>query len=175
LLTPVQPEVSVTADLVPPSKLSSATDTPPSNSPAVIEVPSPLDMRRLRQQLRPHSDLQLMMLVESGPRFEAAAAQEILRTRGYSPELLQVTRGLRQLPAQERLDALDRAATLPAAEGRKLLRWFLSDADAEVRLRALSMLATTRDPQLAELARQRAVDDTDPRVAELATKLLQSR
>jgi hypothetical protein len=55
------------------------------------------------------------------------------------------------------------------------LRWFVADEDAEVRLQALTLLATTGDPQLAEIARERAVDDADPRVAEFATKLLQTK
>jgi hypothetical protein len=141
-------------------------------SSAVVEVPSPLDMRHSKQRLRAMSDQELVASCQTAPRFEAAAARRALRSRGYSDELLELTRQLQQLPAAERKASLERAASLPAAETRRLLRWFVADEDAEVRLHALTMLATTGDPELAEIARQRAIEDADPRVAELATKLL---
>jgi hypothetical protein len=70
---------------------------------------------------------------------------------------------------------LERAAQLPPTDARKVLRWFVADEDAEVRLQALTILATTGDPQLAELARERAVEDADPRVAAFASELLRTR
>jgi hypothetical protein len=118
------------------------------------------------------SDQQLIAMSETASRFEASAALQLLRVRGYSEDLLRITRELQQLPAAERRESLDRAGTLPAAEARRLLRWFVTDADAEVRLHALTLLATTGDPHLAEIARERAVEDADPRVADLATKLM---
>ena len=137
-----------------------------------IDVPSPLDQRHAKQRLRGLSDQQLIAMSETASRFEAAAARQLLRGRGYSADLLRITRELQQLPADERREALDRAGTLPAAEARHLLRWFVTDADAEVRLHALTLLATTGDPHLAEIARERAVEDADPRVADLASKLM---
>jgi hypothetical protein len=145
----------------------SATDFSPP-----IDVPSPLDMRHAKQRLRGLSDQQLIAASETASRFEAAAARQLLKGRGYSEDLLRITRELQQLPASERRESLDRAGTLPAADARRLLRWFVTDADAEVRLHALTLLATAGDPQLAEIARQRAVEDADPRVADLATRLM---
>jgi hypothetical protein len=146
--------------------LSIVTLAPP------IDVPSPLDQRHAKQRLRGLSDQQLIAMSETASRFEATAARQLLRGRGYSEDLLRITRELQQLPAAERRESLDRAGTLPAAEARRLLRWFVTDADAEVRLHALTLLATTGDPHLAEIARERAVEDADPRVADLATKLM---
>ena len=72
-------------------------------------------------------------------------------------------------------------------------RWALSDASegllwieglpapvqtgrgADVRLQALTILATTGDPKLGELARERAVEDADPRVAAFASELMRTR
>ncbi len=146
--------------------LSIVTLSPP------IDVPSPLDQRHAKQRLRGLSDQQLIAMSETASRFEAAAARQLLKGRGYSEDLLRITRELQQLPAAERRESLDRAGTLPAAEARRLLRWFVTDADAEVRLHALTLLATTGDPHLAEIARERAVEDADPRVADLAAKLM---
>jgi hypothetical protein len=89
--------------------------------------------------------------------------------------MLGMTREIRRLPTRERKQALDRVDLLPPSDARRLLRWFVTDEDADVRLHALTLLATAGDPQLAEIARRRAIDDADPRVAELAAKLLQQR
>ncbi len=61
---------------------------------------------------------------------------------------------------------------LPAAAARRWLRLLLSDSDAEVRMRSLTALATTSDPQLYALAREMAVNDHDRRVSELATRIM---
>ncbi len=71
-----------------------------------------------------------------------------------------------------RLQLVEEVSALPAASARRLLRMLLSDDSGEVRFRALTILATTNDPRLAELARAIAVRDEDPRVAELASRLL---
>jgi len=141
----------------------------------VIDVPSPQDMRHLTRKLREMGERELLARVAAAPKFEAMAARRILRERGYTDAIVEMTRQLEQLSAAERREALDRAASLPAAEARRLLRWFVADEDAEVRLLALTMLATTGDPQLQEIARRRAVEDADPRVAELATELMKRK
>jgi hypothetical protein len=146
----------------------------PTTSP-VTDVPSPLDMRHSLQEYRRLSDRQLMAQLEAASRFEAAAMRKILAGRGYSDEMLTLTRELGKLPAPERLEAIERAATLPTSDARLLLRWFLADDDAEVRLQALTTLATSGDPKMAEIARRCAVEDADPRVADLASKLLKQR
>jgi hypothetical protein len=138
-----------------------------------LDVPSPLEMRHARQRLRELSAQDLIMLADTATKFEAAAARDALRLRGYSEAMLRLTRELRQLPAIERRQALERAAGLPASDAQRLLRWFVADEDAEVRLQALTLLATSGDPKLAEIARERAVEDADPRVAELAARLMQ--
>ncbi|HEX6963657.1 MAG TPA: hypothetical protein VF175_17455, partial [Lacipirellula sp.] len=154
------------------------TAAPNASAPvtaAPIDVPSPLEMRHNERRLRELSDRELMTLAETASRFEAAAVRQVLRRRGYSDELLELTQRLQAMPPRERRQALERAAALPAADARRLLRWFVADEDADVRLHALTLLATTGDPQLSEIARRRAVEDADPRVAELATELLNTR
>jgi hypothetical protein len=68
----------------------------------------------------------------------------------------------------------DRVSKLPPAQARTLLRSLVVDPteDAETRLEALTLLATSGDPQLAEIARTRALEDADPRVADLALRIL---
>jgi hypothetical protein len=116
-----------------------------------------------------------MAELETAPRYEAAAMRKILAGRGYTEQMLTLTRELQRLPASQRLETIERAATLPTSDARLLLRWFLADDDADVRLQALTTLATSGDPKMAEIARRCAVEDADPRVAELASKLLKQR
>ena len=77
------------------------------------------------------------------------------------------------VPTSDR-DLADRVSELPPAQARALLHVLIADSteDAETRLQALTLLATSGDPQLAAIARQRALEDADPRVAELATRIL---
>ena len=56
---------------------------------------------------------------------------------------------------------------------RRWLHWLLEDDSPEVRLRALSAIATTSDPRLYEVARDIAVHDQDPRVAKLASQIME--
>jgi hypothetical protein len=146
----------------------------PTSTP-MVDVPSPLDLRHNLQEYRQLSDRQLMAELETAPRFEAAAMRKILADRGYTEQMLTLTRELQRLPASQRLEAIERAATLPTSEALLLLRWFLADDDADVRMQALTTLATSGDPKMAEIARRCAVEDADPRVAELASKLLKQR
>jgi hypothetical protein len=145
----------------------------PIGSSEAVDVPSPQDMRHTIARFREISDRQLIGWVDAGTNYEAAAARRLLHERGYSDALLELARRLQNRPAIERREALDRASLLPAAEARRLLRWFVADDDPEVRLKALALLATSGDPQLHQIARRRAIEDADPRVAELAEKLMQ--
>lgn len=153
-------------------------DEPPAVAPAsgrVIDVPSPQEVRLQARAMRGLSSRALAVRVDDAGAAEAAAARKALRGRGFSDDVLELTRHLESLPPVERRDALQRASQLPPADARKVLRWFVADADADVRLQALTILATTGDPKLGELARERAVEDSDPRVAAFASELLRTR
>jgi len=72
----------------------------------------------------------------------------------------------------DRNQLVEAVSTLPADNTRRWLRWLLKDNAAEVRLQALTALATTNDPQLFHLAREMAVADQDARVSELASRIM---
>lgn len=146
----------------------------PTTGP-VIDVPSPQDVRINARALREMSDQALVAKADEKTTAVATAARQALRERGFSDGVLELTRQLEAMPPRERRDALERAAQLPPSDARKVLRWFVADEDAEVRLQALTILATTGDPKLGELARERAVEDVDPRVAAFASELMRKR
>ena len=172
------PEPTTNALRLPLRLPEEAGDSQAASAPLagpVIDVPSPQDARLNARAMRELSDRALAIRADAGTSAEAAAARQTLRERGFSESVLELTRQLESMPPRERRDALERAAQLPPTDARKVLRWFVADADAEVRLQALTILATTGDPQLAELARERAVEDADPRVAAFASELLRTR
>ena len=142
---------------------------------AVVDVPGPDEMRRTFRRLRELSDRELLSRLSQATLYEGHAIREVLRQRGISEELLQLISDLEQGPATERRAALGRIGLLPSSSSRRLLRWFVADQDVEVRLEALSLLATSGDPRLPEIARQRAIEETDPRVAELAQRILREQ
>jgi hypothetical protein len=146
-----------------------------TNVGPVTDVPSPQEVRLSARALRDFTDRSLVTKAAEGVGAEAIAARQALRERGFVVGVLEFIEHLESLAPPARRGAIERAAQLPPADARQVLRWFVADEDAEVRLQALTILATTGDPKLAELARERAVEDVDPRVAEFASKLIRSR
>ena len=160
--------------LSPPEEVApTAASVPPIGR--VVDVPSPQEVRLQARAMRELSNRTLVARAAEGAATAAPAAKKALRDRGFSDGMLELTRQLEALPPPERRAALQRASELPPSDARKVLRWFVTDADADVRLQALTMLATTGDPQLGELARERAVEDADPRVAAFASELMRTR
>ncbi|BBO32762.1 hypothetical protein [Lacipirellula parvula] len=144
----------------------------------VIDVPSPqearLQSRRSRTQppTAPAVDAHVVKLDARPDASDQSVTAIGPRGRDTVAEL---TKQINALPPGERLASLERASQLPPAEARRLLRNFVADGEPQVRLQALTMLATAGDPQLMELARERAVEDADPRVSAFASELLRKR
>jgi hypothetical protein len=144
----------------------------------VVDVPSPqearLQSRRVRTQppAAPALGASVVKLDARPAASDAGVAAHGPRGRDAVAEL---TTQISSLPPDERLTSLERAAQLPPAEARRLLRNFVADAEPKIRIQALTMLATSGDPQLLELARERAVEDADPRVSAFASELLRKR
>jgi hypothetical protein len=115
---------------------------------------------------------ELMGLFAEADKFEAGAIRTVLTERGLNATEVEMVAQIKSADEAGRMRLIDEVSRLPAAEARRLLRLLLSDPSGEVRLRALTALATANEPSLAKLARTIAVEDKDPRVAELASKLL---
>ncbi len=156
--------------LVKVPQTTSQTTTKPVDQ--VIDIPTPEDMAAQMPAFRGQATEELMLRLNESGRYEAGAIRTVLGERGYTEAELAVWQRLASLDVRNRLLVVDDASHLPATSARRVLRWLLEDEDATVRLRALTALATTDAPELIELARELAVQDEDPRVAELASKLL---
>jgi hypothetical protein len=148
----------------------------PAPSQAVVDVPTPLEARRVLRQFRQMPDRDLARRLISASGYELLAIQQVLRERklptATRPTPQRAVGGAVGVDPDRKL--FERVGKLPAAQARTLLRELAADPteSPDVRFEALSLLATSGDPMLTEIARVRALEDADPRVADLATRIL---
>ena len=123
--------------------------------------------------LQRRSSNELLSRLARASFFEAGTIRAVLRERGFDDAELALMQRLVSPAAADRLRLVEDVSILPAASALRFLRLLLNDTNADVRLRALTALATTNAPNLSALARELALRDEDPRVSELASRLLQ--
>jgi hypothetical protein len=156
------------------SKLTENADQLPT--PVVpgelVDVPSPEEQEELAEELRPLDTRELLAQLQEADPYRTAVIQDVLSERGITAEELAIAAKIFSTDSVERLTLIDDLKMLPARTARRWLRELLVDKDAEVRLKALTALATTNDPELRTIARDVAVRDTDRRVAELASQIM---
>jgi hypothetical protein len=76
---------------------------------------------------------------------------------------------------QERLALVDTVLTEPGVDARPWLVLLSEDSDADVRLLAVTIMATSNDAALVDKAWQASIRDRDPRIAGLAGRLRERR
>ena len=104
---------------------------------------------------------------------QAAGAETELRRRGFGDRELGLARQLLDPDPRARRRL---ARLLPEVSGLDAVPWLMElgrDRDAEVRLTALALLATTGDPSLLGRVRELIRGDVDPRIQRLAEQLEQ--
>ena len=142
----------------------------------VVDIPNPQDMAKRTVALRELSSVALLRRLQKSSFYEAGIIRTILVERGYDDAELALRQQLTSPKVADRLQLVEEVSQLSASTASRVLRWLLEDKSGEVRLRALTALATTSSPDLNRLARGLAASDEDPRVAKLASRLLrQSR
>ena len=147
---------------------------PPSqdyNEP-VVNVPSPAEMADLTESLRNVSPRELFAELAKANFYRAGAIRTVLGERGFARQEFSLGEHLTSPDPAVRLQLIPDLGLLPARTARRWLRELLGDDIAEIRLAALTALATSQDPELIQLAREIAVRDSDPRVADLATRIV---
>jgi len=145
----------------------------PKNSGSLfVDIPSPAEMNQQLKRLRQKTSPELVRLLPQNNLYEAGPIRAVLRERGVTEEELLLTEQFSSTHVSDRLKLIEKLSALPAATARRWLHWLLEDKSPEVRLRALSAIATTSDPRLFEVARDVAVNDKDPRVANLASEIM---
>jgi hypothetical protein len=149
--------------LAPPSM---ADETP-------LAVPTPDEMAKRIASLKQNTIRELVGQLESADFYTAGAIRAVLAERGMAADELPLAQQMLSKDPEVRLQLVEDLELLPARTARRWLKELLSDEAAEVRLQALTALATTNDPELVPIARELAVRDTDPKVADLATRIMQ--
>ncbi len=152
--------------------LPPSTKQPKKASHRFIDIPSPAEMDQQIKRLRQKTSQELVQLLPRDDIFKAGPIRAVLRERGLTDAEMNLTKQFTSDQVGDRLQLIDDLSVLPAATARRWLRWLLKDKNAEVRLRALSAIATTADPGLYEIARDLAVSDQDPRIAKLASRIM---
>ncbi len=139
---------------LPPGELVSATDdrTERDEPPAVIRLLSRLH----------HAD--------DDPR-SAVDARRKLTESGFTPQQIEIGMHLTAPDPGERRRWTEVLPRLSGIEAKPWLLWLSRDPDAQVRLAAVSLMATTNDVQMLSRVRELARDDEDDRVRETAQRI----
>ena len=156
-----------TVDQLPLSDNATASPSDP-----VLRIPSPDEMATLFEKLKLEETAGLLNHLASSDHYTAAVIRSVLKERGIGSEELSLASRLVAADAAERLELVDELKVLPARTARRWLRQLLTDKNADVRLKALTAMATTNDPELIGIAREVAVQDSDSRVTELAARII---
>ena len=149
--------------------------SPPLGLHPVVDVPSPDAMAAMRRKYRLMASRELVILLANSRGYQAKMIRDVAHNRGISDVELALAQRLAAPEATMRRELLEDLSSLPAVSARRWLHWLLEDSDAQVRLGALTRMATSGDPQLYELARNRAIQDSDPRVAALAARIVKAK
>jgi hypothetical protein len=165
-----QAPLTIKADPGDQLPLGDAVTTSPSDP--VLRIPSPDEMTVLFEELKLEETPQLLNRLSSADHYTAAVIRSVLKERGIGSEELSLAACLATADSAERLELVDDLKVLPARTARRWLRQLLTDKNADVRLKALTAMATTNDPELVGIARDVAVQDSDSRVTELAARII---
>jgi hypothetical protein len=105
------------------------------------------------------------------PALEVVAnAEQRLTAIGFESAELELARDLVDDRSEVRQSIVDRLSSVPRLDVRRWLVWLSRDSDADVRLAALTVMATSSDPVLLRVLE--AAGGDDPRVAKLARQRL---
>jgi hypothetical protein len=169
-IDPLEPRIAADSEEMQPRPL-------PAPKPEVVDVPPPQQLRLMLRKFRQMSDADLALELATSNGFTSRTIQQVLRERNLPTAVGPSTSMSRTQESDVERRILEQVSRLTPARGRQLLRDLTTDAaeEPEVRLQALALLATSGDPMLATIARERAISDADPRVAELATRIIREQ
>lgn len=141
-----------------------ATSDDPAQKPGELAAAAPtVDTRTL-----------LARWLDAEP--EAAALIEAeLAERGLHSMPRDLVRQFLSDVVDERVKLVQKLIVRPRLDAKPWLTLLADDASAEVRLAAVSVMATSNDPELIDKAWQVALHDRDPRVAGLTARLRDRR
>lgn len=116
--------------------------------------------------------LRRWLAVEDG---DARTIERELAGRGFGKITTRMVRQYLSDDAEERMRLVNDVLARPGAGAGAWLLLLAEDSDAEVRLFAVTLMATSNDAALVEKAWRVALRDRDPRIADLAGRLRERR
>ena len=119
-------------------------------------------------------DVDTRLLLENwlaATRIRRADYAKELHRRGFGTLREDVVRLALSHDTDGRIQLVHDLIDMSGSSARAWLLFLAADNDAEVRLSALTIMATSSDPQLLDSAWQLALHDEDPRIARLATRI----
>ena len=149
--------------------------TPEDESPPSEFVPIPANSERGRRALMQSDSRTLLERWLDARGSEAVALEAELAGRGFSHLPARLVQKLAAKEPAERMQLVDEVLVEPGIDARPWLMVLAEDADADVRLLAVTVMATSGDAMLLEKAWQVAINDRDPRIADLASRLREHR
>jgi hypothetical protein len=130
---------------------------------ATFDPAKGMDVLDLMRRLRSESDADRIQ-----------ARQELLR-RGFSEVDLELARQLFSPDAEARKQLAVAVPRLASVDAARWLMWLAADPQPQVRLAAITTLATTGDPTLLDRVEALARKDTDPQVQAVADQIAKQR
>ena len=128
--------------------------------------------RRVAAQAQVPETIRLVMLLHEGDHHQVAQAQAGLREQGFSQGQIEVAKLLFDRDPRVRQQWARQLPLVPGMNAKPWLLWLMKDESADVRVVAVSVLATSNDPDLLERMREIAAQDADPRVRKQAERYL---
>jgi hypothetical protein len=146
-----------------PTPSSPAPESPPADPPASEPPLARVDSRQLLQRWLDADGSEIFPLEEELTRRGFGRLSERLVQQLFAPK------------PQDRLALVDAVLTEPGVDPRPWLVLLSEDSEADVRLLAVTIMATSNDAALVEKAWQVSIRDRDPRIAALAGRLRERR
>lgn len=159
---------------VPPNQ-----SAPPSSDSNALRPPKPLpaDAVNAVSSTVPTPELLARWLAafDRQNKDDRLEVEKSLATRGFQPVPEKLVRLYLAHEASDRKNVLDQVIAEPTIDSRPWLLLLAADEDVDVRLAAVTMMATSTDQMMVEKALQIAIRDRDPQIADLATRLRERR
>lgn len=147
----------------------------PSESAARQALPSRSRSGRSGGPPRDETMVRLLQALVDADQQAANRAATALTDRGLPKEYLELAKRLADPDPAVRKSLVDILPRTAGLDARPWLMWLAHDDHPDVRFAAMSIIATSQDPQLCEQIEQLARNDYDERIVALADRLLRRR
>ncbi len=158
------------------------TDETPSDSNPSPPVPSsltpkapPAEVERIDRPLVEVESRTLLRQWLAAKGADVFPLEQELSQRGFRRPSKRIVQKFFSSRSQDRLQLVEDVLTARGVDARPWLMLLAEDVDADVRLAAVTIMATSNDATLVEKAWQTAIRDRDPRIAGLAGRLRERR